>query len=518
MHTIPHIRRVLSSLAVTAAAIGLSACGGGGSSDSPAPPTPVSTQVPRLDESRCPYTLHPSQQTGTSVRCGELVVLQDRANPTGPTLRIPFAVFRPATPGALPPVVYLTGGPGQTWTDSVPTVQAGRSPGFVGGAKLPRDEVVLEQRGSIATTPALSCPAVSWGPEMFRDTAAALLAALPGMKSCADGLIAKGVQPRHFTTDDMAADLEDLRQLLGYGKVVFNGVSFGTMWALAVVRNHGAGVDAMVLDSVVSPAVFPGRTNGQAVDQSFSAVASACAAQPACAAAYPNLDNRVSALLDGLNAQPLPWAQGPAGEFNATVVVGLLSSVAQFTPESFPGAVATIENLVASGLSPDALTSTLQSELANLARDGLDSSISPTPGQAWSVVCAENATTTQAELAAAAQLVRPAMRPVFAAWNEASYAICQSWPFRRDLPASNFQSLNSPVRTLILSGALDPSTPPSWAQQVASTLSNRTLVSFPARAHSIQTASPCAQTLVNAFLAGQPLNPSCAAAEPLNFE
>ncbi|MCE2909245.1 MAG: alpha/beta fold hydrolase [Burkholderiaceae bacterium] len=517
MHTNSRLRSVLASLAVTATAIGLTACGGGGgSSDAPAPPTPVSTQVPRLDESRCPYTLHPSQQPGTGVRCGELVVLQDRANPTGPTVRIPFAVFRPATPGALPPVVYLTGGPGQTWTDSVPTVQAGQSPGFVGGAKLPRDEVVLEQRGSIATTPALSCPAVSWGPEMFRDTAAALLAALPGMKSCADGLIAKGVQPRHFTTDDMAADLEDLRQLLGYGKVVLNGVSFGTMWALAVVRNHGAGVDAMVLDSVVSPAVRPVLTSGAGLDQAFSAVAAACAAQPACAAAYPNLDNRVSALLDKLNAQPLPWARGPAGEFNATVAVGVLSSVALFAPGSLPSAVAAIEGVVTGGLS--SLSSAQQDDLVVLARSGLDSSIVPAPGQAWSVVCADNATTTRAELAAAAESVRPAMRPARAAWNGAFDSICQGWPFRKDLPASAYQPLNSPVKTLILSGALDPSTPPSWAQQVAATLSNRTLVSFPARAHSIQTASPCAQTLVNAFLAGQPLDPSCAAAETLSFE
>jgi pimeloyl-ACP methyl ester carboxylesterase len=517
MQSILPLRRVLASLAVTAAAIGLTACGGGGgSSDSPAPPSPVPTQVPRLDESRCPYTLHPSQQPGTGVRCGELVVLQDRANPTGPTVRIPFAVFRPATPGALPPVFYLTGGPGQTWTDSVPTVQAGRSPGFIGGAKLPRDEVVLEQRGSIATTPSLACPSVPWGPEMFRDTAAALLAALPGIKSCADGLIAKGVQPRHFTTDAMAADLEDLRQLLGYGKVVLNGVSFGTMWALAVARNHGAGVDAMVLDSVVSPAVRPVLTSGAALDQAFSAVAAACAAQPACAAAYPNLDNRVSALLNGLNAQPLPWARGPAGEFNATVAVGVLSSVALFAPESLPSAVTAIEGFVAGGLS--SLPSAQQDDLVFLARSGLDSSINPAPGQVWSVVCADNATTTQAELAAAAQAVRPAMRPALAAWYEAYHSICQGWPFRKDLPASIYQPLNSPVKTLILSGALDPSTPPSWAQQVAGTLSNRTLVSFPARAHSIQTASPCAQTLVSAFLANQPIDSSCAAAETLTFE
>jgi pimeloyl-ACP methyl ester carboxylesterase len=314
----------------------------------------------------------------------------------------------------------------------------------------------------------------------------------------------------------MAADLEDLRQLLGYGKVVLNGVSFGTMWALAVARNHGAGVDAMVLDSVVSPAVRPVLTSGAALDQAFSAVAAACAAQPACAAAYPNLDNRVSALLDGLNAQPLPWTRGPAGEFNATVAAGVLSSVTLFAPESLPRAVAAIEGLVAGGLS--SLPSAQQDDLVFLARSGLDSSINPAPGQVWSVVCADNATTTQAELAAAAQAVRPAMRPALAAWYEAYHSICQGWPFRKDLPASIYQPLNSPVKTLILSGALDPSTPPSWAQQVASTLSNRTLVSFPARAHSIQTASPCAQTLVNAFLAGQPLDTSCAAAETLSFE
>jgi pimeloyl-ACP methyl ester carboxylesterase len=136
----------------------------------------------------------------------------------------------------------------------------------------------------------------------------------------------------------------------------------------------------------------------------------------------------------------------------------------------------------------------------------------------WSIVCADNATTTQTELEASAQLVRPAMRPFFASWNAAFYSICQNWPYRKDLPASRYQPLNSPVKTLILSGALDPSTPPSWAQQVASTLSNRTLVSFPARAHSVQGVSTCARTLVSSFLAGQPVDPSCAAAETLSFD
>ncbi len=510
MQTSLPLRTTAAGLAVAAAAPGLSACRGG-SSDTPEP----TAQVPRLDESSCPCTLHASQTPGRSVRCGVLVVAQNRSDPSGPTVRIPFAVFKPATAGTLPPGVYPTGGPGDTWSVSLADVQAGSSPGFGGDAKLPRDEVVLDQRGSVATTPALACLAVAWGPETFRNAAAARLAALRGIKSCADGLVAQGVQPRNFTTDDLAADVEDLRRLLGYGKVVLNGVSFGTNWALRVVRNHGAGMEAMVLGSVVSPAVFPGRTTAEGTDKAFSAVAAACAAQPACAAAYPELDNRVSALLASVNAQPMPWTRGPGGEFNAAVVMGTLFSVAQFTPQSFPAAVANLEDLVASGVSPNALPIEQQDQLADLARAAIASSAA---GPLWSIDCADNATTTQADFASSAQLVRPAMRPFFAAFNESFHSICQSWPFRRDLQASAYQPLNSPVKTLILSGALDRSTPPSWAQQVARTLSNGMLASFPARAHSVQAASTCARTLVSAFLAGQPVVASCAAAETLSFE
>jgi pimeloyl-ACP methyl ester carboxylesterase len=503
----------MASVAVLAIALGLTACGGG-SSDSPEPPPPT-TQVPRLDESRCPYTLHPSQRIGTGVRCGELVVLQDRSNPSGPIVRIPFAVFKPAMPSSRAPVFYPTGGPGQTWKDlNLGEVRAGSSPGFIGGAKLPRDEVVLEQRGSIATKPALACANTgsSWGPESFRNPAAELSVVLPALKACADGLIAQGVQPRNFTTDDMADDLEDLRRLLGYDQVVLNGVSFGTQWGLAVLRRHGARVDSMVLDSVVSPAVFPLRGDAQAYDSAFSAVAAACAAQPACAAKYPDLDDRVSALFDKLNATPLFWQAGPGKEANANVAQSLLGQVASFSPTNFPRLVVDLENWVNAGQVPSTPPEYLVEVFSG------DTSLGETSGQFRSVVCADNATTTEADLAASVLQIRPSLRAARTAVNQSIYARCEAWPYRKDLPASAFLPVTSGVKTLILSGSFDPLTPPVWAQQVASTLSNKTVVNFPARGHSVQTASTCAQTLVQAFLAGQAVDPSCAAAEALAFE
>ncbi|MCA3240377.1 MAG: alpha/beta fold hydrolase [Rubrivivax sp.] len=512
MQAIPRPRIVMASVAVLAIALGLTACGGG-SSDSPEPPPPT-TQVPRLDESRCPYTLHPSQRLGTGVRCGELVVLQDRSNPSGPIVRIPFAVFKPATPSSRAPVFYLTGGPGQTWTDILGQVPAGFSPGFSGGAKLPRDEVVLEQRGSIATKPALACANTgsSWGPESFRDPTAELSVVLPALKACADGLIAQGVQPRNFTTDDMADDLEDLRRLLGYDQVVLNGVSFGTNWGLAVLRRHGTRVDSIVLDSVVSPAVFPLRGDAQAYDSALSAVAAACAAQPACAAKYPGLDDRVSALFDKLNATPLFWQEGPGKEANANVAQSLLGQVAAFSPTNFPRLVVDWENWVNAGQVP----STPPEYLAEFFSG--DSSLGETSGQLLSVVCADNASTTEAELAASVLQIRPSLRPARTAVNQSIYALCGAWPYRKDLPASAFLPVTSAVKTLILSGSFDPLTPPAWAQQVASTLSNKTVVNFPARGHSIQNGSACPDAIVRAFLADQAVDPSCAAAQAPSFE
>ncbi len=72
------------------------------------------TNVGRLDESSCPYTLHPSQDAARQVRYGLLVVPQDRRGPSGPVVRVPYAVFKSPQPSELAPVVYLTGGPGPT--------------------------------------------------------------------------------------------------------------------------------------------------------------------------------------------------------------------------------------------------------------------------------------------------------------------------------------------------------------------------------------------------------------------
>jgi pimeloyl-ACP methyl ester carboxylesterase len=503
-----HVSMPIHAAAVGALVLSLAACGGGESS--------TTSVVPRLDESSCPYKLDPSQTLGNSVRCGVMVVAQDRRAPAGATVSVPFIVFKSAGSG-LAPVIYLTGGPGQDWGDTVSQVKLGSSPGFDGGAKLPRDEVLIEQRGALLSKPALACNELPWGAAMFRDFKAALTSTMATVKGCAEGWLAKGVQPQAFTTDDLAADVNDLRALLGYDKVVLNGVSYGTMWALAVLRDHPGTVDRMVLDSVVAQSVPPFKSGAKGVDDSLIALSAACAAQPACAAAYPGLDARLSALFGQLNNTVVPWTLGPGGQLSPAVAAGVLFTVAQFLPESFPGAVALLERLVSGEVPVNGLNNVTQEQIVALARLAFDDLAGPVAGQYLSIVCADNATVSADELKAAVAQVRPALQPVAQGQLESLVAHCGAWPYRKDLPARSFAPVVSNVPTLILSGDLDPSTPPVWAQEVAKTLSGSTWVRFPARSHSVQTSSECATGLAQAFMAGKAINPACAAAETLTF-
>jgi len=503
---------LLVFLVMTMVALGISACGGDSSGGEDA------AYQARLDESTCPFTLHASQIPGTTVRCGLLVVPQDRRIAGGEMISLPFAVFRSATAKGAAPVVYLTGGPGDIWGDSLPSVQADQSPGFLSGSKLTRDEIVIEQRGASLSSPALSCTSTSWGPEFFRDSTAALANSLNGVRSCRDGLIAAGIDPAAYQTNELAADVNDLRRLLGYDKIVLDGVSYGTRWALAVLREYPDSVESVILDSTTAQSI-PGFTSAaQGLEAGVIAVASACAAQTSCDNRYPNLGARTNALLAALNTQPLAWELGPNGEFTSAVMFGVFVAEAMFSPGDLPATVALFETLVADNVPVDSLPADRQAALISLARLGFDTSASPTSGQYWSITCADNALVTQADIDSAISQVGAVVRPLAQAGLNAIYSTCQNWPYRTDLPKRTYEPVNSDVRILLLSGGLDPATPPAWATETAATLSSSLLVHFPARGHALQGSGACVRSIVTAFIDGQAVDTSCSQTETIVFQ
>jgi pimeloyl-ACP methyl ester carboxylesterase len=135
-------------------------------------------------------------------------------------------------------------------------MQAG--PVLVGeGWNADRDLILLNQRGTPRTEPALVCPEL----DRFAAEAVNLAMTDPAVSSrrvdvvagCHDRLAAGGADLAAFNTTENAADVADLRVAMGIREWNVVGSSYDTELALQVVRTYPEGIRSVVLDSVMPP-------------------------------------------------------------------------------------------------------------------------------------------------------------------------------------------------------------------------------------------------------------------------
>ena len=313
-------------------------------------------------------------------------------------------------------------------------------------------------------------------------------AAVADVRACAASVGEAGIRVAGFNSDELATDVADLVRLLGYDKVVLNGVSYGTLWASAVLRDHPERVESAILDSLVQqsqPAIASQMLGFQTALQGAD---EACAKEPTlCGPVGLGLLARTEALVQDLEARPVAWSAGPGGRFTSGAAVSILTTLLAFAPLSeLPAFVDFAELLVEGGLVldvvPPSLTRSLL-EVATLARPG------DSLAHYLSITCADNAAAKQAEMQAQLSKVRPALQALAQAQLQEAYDTFAAWPARQDLPASSSAPVRSSIPVLILSGATDPLTPPAWAEEAARTLNGATLVRLPLRGHSLQSGS-----------------------------
>lgn len=419
----------------------------------------------------------------TEVRCGSVQRPLDPARPEGPKIDVHYVVVPATARRKLPDAVFLlAGGPGQSAIALAPAML----PLF---ARLNnrRDIVFVDQRGTGKSAP-LAC-------EDPRDLPLAEQADPRAQERlvlrCRDALVrrpglggADGL--RHFTTWIASQDLEAVRQQLGGAPVNLVGGSYGTRAALDYLRQFPQGVRRAVLDGVAPPDMAlpaAGSADTQAV---FDALLAACAGEAACAARYPHLRADWAALL-----ARLPMMVEAAHP--------LTGQVKRFTLTR-----ETLLQLVRGPLYAPALAAALPAALHEAALGrvqgliGLAALVDGRRGQAlalgmhYSVVCAEDAP----RMAASAD--RPGAD--FGTGFAASYTrVCDAWP-RGDVPAAFYTLPPSPAPVLLLSGGLDPATPPRHGERVAAALGAKALhVVVPNAGHGVMGIG-CARDLVFRFI------------------
>lgn len=446
----------------------------------------------------CTFALPAGRMDGQNIRCGTLTVPADRSQPAGPTIELAVAILPAQGQSRLPdPIVYLDGGPGgETLGGSSDFF----STNFATQLQERRDIVLFDQRGVGLSKPSLDCP--EYTDALYATLNTPLSRAEvnardeQALEACRSRLIAQGIDLRWFSSSASAADVHDLMRALGYQQWNLLGVSYGTRLGLTILRDQPDGVRSAVLDSVYPPMVDRYVDLPAAAQRAFDTLFQGCAADPACAQAYPNLDEQFYRLARRLDAKPLTanirnYFDGNNYDvrIDGTQIVSML-----FTSLYITDFIADLPDLIAR-----ADAETARGETSALSEWGwvvfLFEGLSE--GGYYAIECSEETPFNQpAALEQAATLVRPELTTSFG--DPALLRYCPKWA-ATPADARENEAVRSAIPTLLLAGQYDPVTPPEYAHRAAQTLDNSVVIEFPGLGHAT-FAQPCPITIYTDFI------------------
>lgn len=423
--------------------------------------------------------LEPCVASGIRARCGVLRVPEDRTRPSGRTLSLRVLVV-PAEEGARAPdpVFFLAGGPGQAATASV---------GALARSSLAdgRDLVLVDQRGTGGSS-ALSCRLGT--PD---DAAQAYLAGrIPEarLEACRRSWAA---DVRDFTTPAFVEDLDAVRRALGYERINLVAGSYGTRAAQVYARRHPDRVRTMVLRGVAPLQYRVPMPFAEASQAALDSLVASCRRSARCRGVHRDLAATLDRVRRELRRRPrtVEVRAGGGEAVPLTLDEGVLNGTVLVSLYYLPWAEQLPKLLAAADRGQWRPLARRAAQLATF----FDRQIHL--GLFMSVVCTEDfPRIAPGELADSG-------RGTFlgAAWARGVLAPCRSWP-RKPLPEGYHRPVRSDVPTLLISGALDPVTPPEWAEVAARTLPRARHLVLPDTGH-LPTWPGCVDGLVAAFVA-----------------
>ena len=432
----------------------------------------------------------------TEAMCGTLDVFEDRRGTTGRKISINVVVL-PALEGRTgEPVFWLEGGPGGAATSAIGPV----SQQYLRGLRDHHDLVFVDQRGTGKSHP-LNCGDIGDSPTNI-DAYFGRLFPLELIRACRQSL-ERIADLRHYTTSVAMDDLDDVRRALGYQRINLAGASYGTIAAQAYMRQHPDRVHAAFLAGVASPAFKLPLPFARASQHAWERVAADCAADAACHAAFPKLQDEFSALLAKFDAGPLQvQVTDPATQTRRAVTLEREAFVERLRGMLYTTNGARIVPLVVhQAFLGDFVT--FQAMAARYRPGGGSTS----RGMYFSVTCSETVPfITEAEIVAETRSTFLGDRR-----TRAHIAACGEW-VKGDVDRSFVAPVKSDVPVILLSGDVDGATPPWIAEEAIDGFVNGRLIKAPNTGHQIP--GPCAWNLMQALFskpAVRELDASCVA-------
>lgn len=475
-----------------------------------AAPTPVTTGVPRFEPGPCTFELAADQQEGRTVTCGMAIVPERRGAAGGKTIKLPVAVYKALSPTPAPePIILLAGGPGQGGQVFANLLTGENA--FYRQVLANNDVVFFDQRGTGNAEPSLACGELSATSLSKLPVVRALAAEsefVTAINRCRDRLVGQGIDLRGYTTTENAADVNDVRAVLGYARANLIGASYGSELGLAVARDFAQFVRTNNLVSLVPPQVPYFYEPPLSFTGALSELFRACAADAACNAANPDLRAAFQRGVARLNGTPAIIAlEDPASgqtvevPVNGTIFTAILfqffyaTSILPFIPDMIAridrGDTVFLENLLPLLLRDD-------------GGDGI------ALGLYFSVVCSSDTSAAVRDRALAQNRdILPEVRAALAPQVQDTFTICQTWPSKGADPKADIP-VTGDVPTVLISGQFDPVTPPAYATIVKQTLGRATSATLPGGGHSAITGADPIQSCGRAIMLRLIADPSTA--------
>lgn len=412
--------------------------------------------------------------------CGVLKRPLDPAAPAGTQFDLHVAVVPALARQKLgDPIFFFAGGPGQSAINLAGTVS-----GLLARLGTRRDLVLIDQRGTGHSAP-LQCDTPSPADALARMLSRGKLVA--AMDACRVELqrLPWG-DLRFYTTSIAMADADAVRNALGAERVDLVGVSYGTRAALEYLRLYPQHVRRVVIDGVAPPDMALPESSDLDGRAAFDAMLRDCAAEPGCARAHPSLADTWQRLLaslprhvqahDPVTGQPLQLDLTPDAAADLVHPALYTPTLGALLPYAIEEAAAgRFDVLLTLGASQGGGGPTDLSE-----------------GQHFSVICSEDVPRMSVQVAESSSLPLPSRSPSasvsasVSALTSAStsqgllrsalqgssglyHDVCAHWP-RGQVPSAFYAIPTSPAPVLLLSGGLDPVTPPRHAARVARAL------------------------------------------------
>ena len=449
---------------------------------------------PEFIQGECTFELLMGNPDATEIICGTVNVPEFHADPGGPTITLAVVILKATGPSpADDPLIMAQGGPGGSTIDTYADTLLSKPEILVD-----RDVILFDQRGTLYSDPALVCDETT---QLTIDTIDQDMSAEESnrlyeeaLEACRTRLVDEGVDLAAFNSFENAADIDWIRQALGYDQVNYYGVSYGTLLGLHLLRTQPEWLRSAVLDSVVPPDVNFMIEASQTKERSFNLLFESCQTDPDCNRAYPNLEEEFIQLVDKLNQSPIHVKLTDSETFksyNALVdgdtVVSLFFQML-YSTDMIPALPRTVYDLKAG-----------QTDFFARIMELLIFDRSMSEGMYYTVMCAEDSDYNMEE---AEQNLKGIPAWIATGEREGMESIltaCQNWR-KIDLNPLADEPVISDIPVLLLSGEFDPITPPVNGQHAAQTLSNSINLQFPGMGHGEFLTNDCPTGITLAFL------------------